>query len=539
MRFPSLQSWAGLIGLLLGTASAGAAPVATIPVVGDDPPLLLSLERAIALALENSYEIRATQLSLDEADSQIKGALGQVMPSLSLSSSYQRNIKSANPFAGSSAGNFFTSLGSIGWLAYNERARTDTDPGTNPIPLDDFIQRQQDGLDEAGIVLSGNDNPFAVDNQFLNGITLSQTLYDGRAVLAIEGARTVRAASEAALERQMQLVVHRVRAAFLQALLARESADVVSASLQRTEATLGDARKRVAQGVASKYQRLSAEVEISNLETQLIQARNNAELALNTLKLAIGIPVETALVLDGSLDAMVSTAAFPQTASLTDAVGQALARRPDLQQAELAVELQDLQRRAERTDRLPIVSAFANLSYTGRVPDNRSGYITDPDDPFKFTPTSADFFGSQYWSPDVNVGVRVSWNLFDGFQRRARIAQQQIGVERRRLELEQLYENVRGEVDAALRSVRAAQARIEAQEQNIQRADLNYQFASTRLQEGVSSPLEERQASELLDQSRIGYSQAVHDYLVALSTYYTALGAPLSMTSETLQITAR
>ncbi len=528
-----------LLLLLVLTARAAGVALAGPQAEPADPPMVLTLDQAVEIALTSNYAVRNVALSVREADAQIQGAFGQVMPSVSLSSSYQRNLKSANPFAGSSAGNFFGSLGSIGWLAYNERSRTDDDPATVPITLDEFNRRQEQGLDDAGIVLSGSDNPFAVDNQFFNGLTVSQTLYDGRALVAIEAARSLKASTEAAMERQLQLVIHETRQAFFQALLAQENATVVAASIERTATTLVETQKRVAQGVASKFQRLSAEVELSNLETQFIQARNNAELASNTLKLTIGLPVDTPVRLDGSLESMVRAVGFFQAASLGDAVGMALAQRPDLQQAEIAVELQRLQREAEMTSYLPVVSAFANLNYTGRVPDNRSGYRTDPDDPFRFTPTQSGFFSTQYWNPDVAVGISLSWTLFDGFQRKSRIQQQQVGVDRRMLELEQLYESVRGEVDAALRSVRAAEQRIASQSENVERAEVNYQFAGSRLAEGVSSPLEERQASELLDQSRVAYLQAVHDYLIALSNYYTATGAPLRMSGESPRLTGK
>jgi outer membrane protein TolC len=505
----------------------------------EDAPIVLSLENAVELALTNNYLVRGAQLALENANAQIKGAYGQVMPSVMLASSYQRNLKTANPFAGSSAGNFFAGLGSIGWLAFNEDARTDGDPLTNPITLDEFFRRQSQGLDDAGIVISESDNPFAVDNTFFNGVSVQQTIFDWRAMLAVDAARAARSAAKAGLERQMQMTVHQVRSAYYQALLASENASVVASSMSRTAETLGDTRKRVAQGVLSKYQRLSAEVALSNLETQLIQAENAADLALNNLKLAIGIPVDSPIQLAGSLDAFFIDQGMVQAVALNDAVGQALVNRPDLQQAELAVQLQQYQRRAENASFMPRVSAFANFNYSGRVPDNRTGYITDPDDPFKFSPTSESFFSSSYWNPDVNVGVTLSWTLFDGFQRKSRIQQQRIGVQQRELAYEQMYQAIRNEVDATVKNVESASRRIFAQQQNTERAELNYTFASTRLQEGVSSNLEERQASDLLDQSRVGYLQAIHDYLVALSDYYTALGIPLQMTDSNVNITAR
>ncbi len=76
----------------------------------------------------------------------------------------------------------------------------------------------------------------------------------------------------------------------------------------------------------------------------------------------------------------------------------------------------------------------------------------------------------------------------------------------------------------AVNNLNAAYKRIRSQERNIEQAELNHEFAVRRLQEGAGTALEERQASMLLDQSRLSYLSAVHDYLVAYSEYQKAIG---------------
>jgi outer membrane protein TolC len=174
------------------------------------------------------------------------------------------------------------------------------------------------------------------------------------------------------------------------------------------------------------------------------------------------------------------------------------------------------------------VSAFANLSYIGNVPDNRSMTISDPNDPFSFTASGRGFFSSSYWNPAVNAGLRLSWNLFSGNQTSARMQQRQVAIRKAELDAEFQLETVRQEVQAALRNLDAARTRILSQEQNVERAELNYEYAVSRLREGVASPLEERNASEQLDLSRLNYLQAVHDYLSAQSAFQTAVGIPHS-----------
>ena len=500
------------------------------------PVVSLSLGDAIAIALENNYALQGSALDLETADAQIREAYGSVYPNVDLNSSYTRNLKSPNPFAGSSAGGLFGALGQIDWLAYNEEARTDGDDLTLPLDLGEFRRRQGEGLDAAGIVIDGSDNPFAVENQFTNSVQVSQTLYDGSLFSAIKAARSVREFNQLAFDRQTQQVINNTRQAFYTALLAHEQADVVAKSMARTARTVEETRKRVTQGVASKYQRLSAEVELANLQTSYIQTENMAASALDNLKMAIGLPIEQPITLRGTLEAELDEEPLLQKVSAQDAVAQAIERRPDLQQLKTQVEIQQIRRGVTAAQRMPSLSAFANFGYTGSVPSNRTSVLSDPDDPFTFSQTQNGFFGDAYWNPSVAVGLSLRWNIFDGFQTKNRIQQADIDIRRAELQYEQLTQSVYLEVEQALRDLDTAQESIRSQEQNIQRAELNYQFASTRLDEGVSSPLEERQASELLDQSQLNYLQAIHDLLRAQSNYEAAIGL-CTETDDTLQVT--
>lgn len=516
--------------------ASGSGTATNIPVsapgsdAGSTPEaVVLTLDEALQIALVKNYAVRNTRLDVQNAGAQIREAWGQVLPQVDVTSSYTRNLKSANPFAGSEAGGLFSSFGFIDWLSYNETARTDDDPSTDPISFGEFGDRQKEGLEEIGASFGGNDNPFAVPNEFITGLTIEQTLFSGSAFAAIKAASRLRDINQRALDRQEQVLIDNVRQSFYTALLAQEQAIVQRESVLRTAATLDDVSKRVTQGVAPKFERLTAEVELANLETQLVQVQNQASQTLDALKMELGMPIEQPLRLRGALE--VADEAVFMNVSVDNAVDQALANRPDLAQARLAVELRKIDKEITGAQYLPAVTAFANLNYMGRVPDDRS-IIKGTDDPFTFTQESNSFFDPDYWNPSIAAGVRLTWNLFNGFQTSAQVQQKQVAVDKARVDYEQALEAVRLEVGSALRNLQAARLRIESQEQNVSRAELNYEYALQRLSEGVATHLEERNASEQLDVSRLNYLQAVHDYLVARSAFQTALGKPLTEPSR-------
>jgi outer membrane protein TolC len=373
----------------------------------------------------------------------------------------------------------------------------------------------------------------------LGSVEVTQTLYNGSAFSALRGAKQFQDVSRLARVRQAQEVANDVYEAFYQALLAQERARVVEQRLRRTETTLQEISAQVRQGVVPKFQRLSAEVERSNTQTERIQAQNDADRAVDNLKRTLGMNADTPVRLDGLLDTPATDGL--QSVSTPDAVGRAYNNRADLRRARLAIELEDIQRNTIRAEYFPTVSAFANFNYNGRVPDDRTQVITtnpnNVNDPFFFDARERGFFNDEFWNPSLSVGVRMQWNLFNGFQTRSRMQQRTIAVQRAELQVEQLQQAIAIEVRGARRALLNAQQRIQSQSQNVERAEVNYEYTAERVSEGVSSPLELREASDQLDQSRLNYLQAVFDYLVARSDLQTAMGLPLAQVDDDLQMT--
>lgn len=490
-----------------------------------EPPgmLSLSIEEAVEIGLLNNHLLRQGLLDLSTADSQIREAWGQVYPQFHVSANFSRNVVTANPFAGTEAGGLFQSFAALEWLNYNERARTDGDPTTSPIQFNEFLDRQRQGFEEAGIRPPRiDDDPFSVDNQFITTLSISQTLYSGRAFTAIRGAEKFRKINEDRLEHDRQLVAHRIRSAYYAAVLAQEVADVLQKSIERLQRTVTEIQTAVDQGVLSKYDRLSAEVELVNLETEYIEATNKAELARKNLNLVLGIPIRTDLHLRNRLT--IETHDIPDVPPLEEAYRRAIQQRRDIQQVEGLIEIEKVQRDLVRASYFPEVSAFANLNYLGNVPDRRQVIVQDGADPFQYATRQRAFFSDTYWNPSITVGLQFSWRLFTGFQTTQQVQQRTIAIQQAQLNYEQLKESVYLEVVQAINNLNAAYRRIRSQERNIEQAELNHEFAIRRLQEGAGTALEERQASTLLDQSRLSYLSAVHDYLVAYSEYRKAIG---------------
>ena len=509
----------GLPALLLWASTPATAQDTTTVTLAD----------AVQIALVNNYALQGSQLDVAEAEQAVRGATSVLYPQIAGRSNYTRHVRTANPFAGSAAGDIFDGFAYLGWLQYNEHARTDSDPASMPITFAEYAMRQQQGLAAANVVVEETDNPFEIANQYVNTLSVRQTLLNLPSHVRLfgkDGIRSTVTAMEEAANRQEQLVIANVRKAFYGALMAQAEVLVTQQSVGRTEQAVNETTQRVVQGLMPRIRRLGMDVELANLQTALLRAQDRADDAMMQFKLLLGLPVLEPIRLKGSLD--IGDASPYLALSTTDAYATALQARPDLNQATLAARYAENEVRAARLSRFPIVELFADLGYLGRVPKNRTYGIQDPTNPFRYSRGSNDYFSGDYWQSSVAVGFNLSWSIFSGFQRRSQIETAKIAASRAQLNLTSLKESIQVELESALRRLATAQQHIESQEVNVTNAEMNYEYLRGRYSEGLAGSLELLTASTSLDTSRLNYLAAVHDYLVAQSEVEIALGVPLS-----------
>jgi outer membrane protein TolC len=483
----------------------------------------LGMADAVAIALERNPALRLGRLEVEQAEADVREARGGLLPQVGSSAGYTREVLPVDPFAGTRAGALLGGQGPTDWLTYNERARTDGDPGTQPIPLPEFQARQDRAYLEAGVSPGeAGGSPFSVPNQAQAGLSVSQPVFAPGAAAQVRGSRVLRDASLAGLRRQRAETADSVRRAYLAALLASEQADVRRRGVERAEDAVVEAARRVEAGAASVSERLAAQVEATNLRAELIQAGLQEERARNGLKLALGLAPALAVVLTDRLvpEDDFALAAVPLEAAL----GRALERRGDIEEARLAAAAQRAFVEVARAQRRPTVSAVLDLSLLGNVPDDRTQVVTDPLRPFRVDTERRGPFTGDFWDLGASAGVQLQWNVFQGGRLRAQEERARVAVRQAEVRLGQIRDLARVDVEDALLEMRAARERALIQRENVALAERSYEVARTRVLQGVATPMERREASEQLDRSRMGLLQAVHDYRAARSRFLAAVG---------------
>ncbi|MBX2811544.1 MAG: TolC family protein [Myxococcales bacterium] len=516
------------------------------------PPvaLELSLEDAVNAALVKSYAMRIAIADQHIASQQVRGAWSELMPTIKGTASYKRTLLTPNPFAGSGASGLFSSVDTGSWVTYNERVRRNEVPLEQVLGCDAALETVNEGGQQvtrakalsfseySQCVLAGsrpsdpNANPFLVDNTFNAGISFDQLLYSSAMFSVLKGAKAAEEAGRMATERTGQEVAGEVAAQYYAAVLDQAAVDVLKKSVDRHRETVREARSRFKEGVDPRFTLLSTEVELANVETELVTARNKAAASVDNLAFIIGLPVTSDLILTDGLVLPEPLSTSP--GDVDKLMSQAVLRRADLLAARARVTVSQMSESISFARYLPELRLVADLGAVGNIPDDTSSDVPLPlserTDPlaqsrlFQFESQSRGIFDEAFWGTNLSVGLNLKWTIFEGFARSAQLQQDRLETKKARIRLEELEQSIQQQVARERRNLVSALERLGVQNQNVGRAKLNYEHAQLRVKEGVSSQLELREASDQLDQSQLNRLQAIHDYLVAQVKFRVAIG---------------
>lgn len=223
---------------------------------------------------------------------------------------------------------------------------------------------------EVSFNFDGTDVPILPADDWSASIRLSQPVYaGGRELKAIRQARLAVGASEHAARGTEDDVLFNVSTSYLNvlgadALIAVELQNVEVASRQR-----GQAQVFFDVGEVTRVDVLRADSSIKGAERQLAAARELRENAASLFRLSLGADVPVVLE--------APDLALPELPSEEELIGIASGRRPELQRAEIALEVAGLEVAKQRGAYLPLVTAEASFTQQASAfPSDQSAALT-------------------------------------------------------------------------------------------------------------------------------------------------------------------
>ena len=412
-------------------------------------PLRLTLEEALEIALSENPTVRVAEMEVLRYDYVRHQTWGALLPQLSASGNYTRSIVKSEMRGGLSFGadNTFALQGDL------------------TLPL------------------------------FAPSVYRTLKMNDTQRAAAVESARASR----------IDLVAE-VRKAFYNILLAEQSLAVLRESEATVQRTVDDTQVQYDHGLASEYDLLTAQVQLSNLRPTILQTENSIKLAKLMLKMYLSIPEEIEVEVEGELDAM-----RDEVLAGTDGLTADLSQNSSLRSLELQEELLRRSLRAANAGRLPTLAAFGTASWTGNDMEPFMGLGSGDDSRY-------------FWTHPISVGVQLSVPIFAGLTRmnKSRELKNQIS----QLTLQRIYarQQLDVQVRSALNDLLTARETMFAQEKTVEQARKAYRISDTRYRAGAGTILELNSAQLAQTQAQLNFSQAIYDYLSAKAEYDRIVG---------------
>lgn len=327
-----------------------------------------------------------------------------------------------------------------------------------------------------------------------------------------------------------------VAQAYLTVLLAEESLAALEQQNTQTKAQLENTQKLITNGALAPNAVIDFESQLARNQQSIVNARNQVELSLLSLKQAMNMDLSTPLTIErpGDLEAPLASGAQ----SSEELYQTSMARMPSVKARGMQTLAAQLGVKSSQSALLPSLSAFyqvrTNFSSISKDYKQRAtgAFNSTPitiDVPgvsvvnaniqtpvFALEGSTIPFFNQLDQNMSLAVGVQLNVPIWDGWQSRANIARSQIAVRNAELASEQTNVLLKADIVRAVASAKAAQQRYETSQAVVNALDAAFKNSQKRYQAGSANSFELTTAENSLVVSRFEVIQAKYDYLFRL-----------------------
>ena len=336
-----------------------------------------------------------------------------------------------------------------------------------------------------------------VDNYSV-GLRVTQPIYAGGSIIPkLHAGRLFLLLADETVQAAVQDVVYAAAHAYYNVLLNQHLLDISADAVRSAKAHLENVEQKRKGGIASDFDVLRAQVELSNFEAQLIQNKNAINIAKAQLLKVMGVSQESDVILSDELVYVASKFTMEQ------AVEIAYRSRPDLRGREFDIRLQKELLKIAKSRYLPVISGYYQNIWS--KPDPHSMMQIE-------------------WGHAWQTGLQATFPIFDGFAREGEIIKQKARLKQAQIDLVDSEETALFELTSARLSIENAEEFVQSQQLNLTRAKEGLRLAEVGYKEGTKTQVEMIDAQTALTTARVNYYQAIYSHVVAKLALQKAMG---------------
>ncbi|MEP1032596.1 TolC family protein [Ekhidna sp.] len=411
---------------------------------------VLSLEECIEIAVKNNLNVKRSELNLQTAEVNVEQSKASRYPSLNASGNYGFN-----------------------W-------GRGIDPTTNQF-IDQRINFNSVGASTTLAVIQGM--------QITNGIKQDK--------LSLE-------ASRKDLEKAENDISLNTASFYLNVIFNKELAENAKFQLESSKQQLERTSKLVESGALPLANKLQLESQVATNEVNLINAQNNLDLALLSLKQALLLP--PGQIVDVEVPNVPIDQAEIESSSIAELYNEALANMPEIQSAELRVQSADVGVDVAKGGLYPTITLSGSM-------DTRYSDAAQ-----QFDPVSGEFstipLSTQY---DNNLSRGLSANLripiFNGFNTRSNIQRSKISLQQAEISKKEQENTLYQTIETSYRNAVAAAKTFTASQKQVASLEETLRAVENQYNNGAANFTDYQVASNNLFQARTDLSRAKYDFI--------------------------
>lgn len=324
-------------------------------------------------------------------------------------------------------------------------------------------------------------DPDQIEN-FATKISVEQPLINMDGFFQRKAAKTTMEAKDLQASRTRDYLDFEAQKAFGQLQLAHRAVQVLEKAYEAANANLNTAQNSFNQGLLQKADLLEVQVRVTEVENQLNSAKSNVKNASDYLAFLMNeqgnvVYEPTEELMPNDLDG---------TAEAT------LENRADVRAMDLVSEAYKANMRAENMTFLPRLNAFASYEmYDDQIfRADAKGYI---------------------------IGASLSWDVFKGAQRFAKVGKSKTNYEKSKQEYEQYVAKSSMELQRTRRMVEDAHNRLQTSKLAMDQSEESLRIRTNRFKEGLEKTTDLLMAEAMYAEKQLAYYQTIFEYNQAQS----------------------
>ncbi|SNB11551.1 putative outer membrane efflux protein [Flavobacterium psychrophilum] len=323
------------------------------------------------------------------------------------------------------------------------------------------------------------------------GVTLSQLIFDGSYLVGLQSAKVYLKISENAKLKTNQEVKEIVINSYGNVLLADESISIFEKNKVILEKTLSDTKQIFKNGLIEEENVEQLQITLASVNSALANVKRQKTIALNMLKLILGINLDNELILTEKLEGLtqknVDLLLLQEEFKATNNI--------DYQIGENLQESKRLLLKYEKSKELPSLGAALNYGYNAF--EN------------KF-----DFFSKdQKWNNFANLGVSLHVPIFSSLGTSAKKQQAKIALEQATTKLTETEQKLKLQFEKARSDYEFTIEELATNKNNLKLAERIETKQQIKFKEGLSTSFNLSEAQRQLYTAQQTYLQSMVDVI--------------------------